>query len=110
MKIIMRRDNVYGGHIDPYDELPDDFTGDGYQQSTKEVDPLDNYPEVHYYSGRIKKKLEGVHDGCHWSDWIYFKIPATSVKEAAHEFNLMFSGVTTWWPSKKYGYMPWQKI
>lgn len=94
------------GYID--DEFLEDEIGDGYQQPV-EINPLENHPEIHYYCGRIKKKFEGIHDGCHWSDWIYFEIPATSVKEAAHEFNLMFSGVTTWWPSKKYGYMPWVK-
>lgn len=95
------------GYVDVDDEPRDDEIGDGYQQPT-EVDPLDNYPEVHYYSGRLKVKLDGVHDGRRWSDWIYFEIPATSPKEAAHEFNIRFSGATTWWPSKKYGYMPWQ--
>lgn len=98
------------GYIDPYDELLSDDAGDGYQQPAKEVDPLENHPEVHYYEGRLKVKLNGVHDGKRWSDWIEIEIPATNPAEAKREFDLRFSGVTTWWPSKKYGYMPWFKI
>lgn len=96
-------------YVDVDDEPRDDEIGDGYQQEEEKMDPLDNYPEVHYYRGRLKKKLDGVHDGHRWSDWIHFEIPATSPKEAADIFDVQFSGVTIWWPSKKYGYMPWVK-
>lgn len=99
---------MYDCYVDVDDEPRDDEIGDGYQQPAR-VDPLDNYPEVHYYSGRLKVKLDGVHDSKRWSDWIEVEIPATSYEEAKKEFKLQFSGVTTWWPLKKYKLMPWDK-